>query len=122
MIKLLIKRSVATMIDLSIIFITTVFTCVLLDLPAIVFCIVSGVLMLCKDLNNISIGKRIFNLKIVHCSDEKIKWYNMILRNITIPILTLELLAAYINNGIRLGDSWAKTRVVEKKTGDGSLS
>jgi hypothetical protein len=40
----------------------------------------------------------------------------MLLRNITIPFWGLEFIVAFFYNGIRLGDSWAKTRVVEDVT------
>ena len=75
-------------------------------------------LMLVKDLpfKNASIGKRIFGLKIVKTDDTELKATDLLKRNVP-PILLLPIeLQLLIFSKERIGDNWAKTKVVRAKS------
>ncbi len=70
-----------------------------------------------KDLifKNASIGKKLFKLHIVDSKNEVPRKSKMILRNITFFIAPIEILLILLNNGIRLGDIIADTKVIAQK-------
>ena len=75
---------------------------------------------LIKDVFGISLGKRIFKLKIVdHKSQDLPSKQQLILRNLVIYLLSfltiiylVEIIVMILNNGRRLGDLIGKTEVV----------
>jgi len=62
-----------------------------------------------------SLGKLICGLIILNSeTGEKASYSSLILRNITYVIASIEGIVVLLNNGKRLGDSFAKTQVVRK--------
>ena len=75
-------------------------------------------LMLVRDLpfKNASIGKRIFRLKIVKTDDTELKATDLLKRNVpSILLLPIELHLVILSKE-RIGDNWAKTKVVKAKS------
>lgn len=62
-----------------------------------------------------SLGKLLFGLKVIDMqSQAKVSYKQLILRNITLPIMQVECVVVLILRGKRLGDMVAKTKVVDK--------
>lgn len=66
-------------------------------------------------LGGVSLGKRLFGLRVTDKSGDKASGMTLILRNITFWLVLLEMILVLCNHGIRLGDMLAGTRVVPKK-------
>ena len=79
--------------------------------------VVSIILLLFKDVNGVSLGKRIFRLKVVNCSFEgKVNIFRSIIRNIPLFLIPgFEIIVSCLNKGRRTGDIIGKTIVVEKE-------
>lgn len=62
-----------------------------------------------------SLGKLICGLVILNSeTGEKASFSSLILRNVTFVLASIEGIVVLLNNGRRLGDSFAKTQVVRK--------
>lgn len=112
---LLLKRSLAFLIDLIIV---GAVTAILSFLP---FHLFGGVevfyigifIFFLKDLygGNGSIGKSILGLKVYSIIDEEYEVCRRIIRNVFLLLYPIEFIVAFLNDGVRIGDLIAKTRV-----------
>ncbi len=120
-----IKRLIASFIDYYII---CMLSCVVVaivtlgemdvsSVSLIAFFITFVVSIVFKDavFKGASIGKLIFRIKVVKTDNSKLKISDYFKRNITILLVSLEVILLIAMNK-RLGDMWAKTMVVNRNT------
>lgn len=112
---LLVKRGIAFLIDLMIVgTVTTILSFLPFHLFGGVEVFYIGIfIFFLKDLysGNGSIGKSILGLKVYSTIDEENDVSRRIIRNVFLLLYPIEFLVAILNDGVRLGDMIAKTRV-----------
>lgn len=114
--NILSKRWVAFFIDLAIIAFPFVIAFIIFEAELLLILLFFPfVLMLFKDIFGRSLGKVLMKLKIESTEEgKKLSVWKRIFRNVTLLLGIIEAIVAYMNDGIRLGDLIAKTRVVEQ--------